>query len=100
MHKLSIFSSFINLVKLQNKRAPGNNPCIKRIPITSKIQPPRGKMPETRKLSLDRVHGPKEKIPDPRGKKSFPTTLSRTEDFPELYNKKRSDKMVKRIYQS
>lgn len=26
-----------------------------------------------------------DKIPDPRGKKSFPTMLSRTEDFPELY---------------
>lgn len=25
-------------------------------------------------------------LPDPRGKKSFPTTLSSTEDFPELYN--------------
>lgn len=25
------------------------------------------------------------KLPDPRGKKSFPTTLSKTEDLPELY---------------
>ena len=24
-------------------------------------------------------------LPDPRGKKSFPTMLSSTEDFPELY---------------
>jgi len=26
-----------------------------------------------------------QKIPDPRGKKSLPTTLSNTEDFPELW---------------
>ena len=35
-------------------------------------------------------------LPDPRGKKSFPTTLSSTDDFPELYNtlKRWDDKCI------
>lgn len=36
VHKLSIFSSFINPMKLQDKRTPSNNPCIIRVNIESR----------------------------------------------------------------
>lgn len=45
-----------------------------------------GKQLLTNKLVRDRKEW-HESIPDPLGKKSFPTTLSKTEDLPELYTK-------------
>lgn len=112
MEKLRIFSaSFINLMKLQDKWTPSNNSCnnfpfkntkeqysmltsaymrtntartskkLKSLHWTTKQISPTNRQPFTQitKIAQDSIN-----LPEPRGKKSFPTMLSKTEDFPEL----------------
>lgn len=77
VHKLCIFSSFIDPMELQDKRTPSNNPCIQSYRVFQ------GKF-HLSNVTMKIIE--QHKLPAPRGKKSFPTTLSNTEDFPELYN--------------
>ena len=42
--------------------------------------------PSNEKDSHQKGDNDSRNLPAPRGKKSFPTTLSNTEDLPELYN--------------
>jgi hypothetical protein len=86
MKELSVFStSFINLMKLQHKWPPCNDTYRHKqshhflIPIAEKTL--NNSAMKTRDTIISQ-------LPEPRGKKSFPTTLSSTDDFPELYKKK------------
>lgn len=84
VQKFSIFSaSLVNLVKLQNKGSPSNNPC-KMFHMQHINFPTHANATQ---LIYHSFIGQLSLLPEPRGKKSLPTTLSNTEDFPELWNK-------------
>lgn len=83
MTKFCIFSTFINSLKLQDKWTPSNNTCVIQEINTlfqTTVEQKGRWFPDYEYNKISRV----ENIPDPRGKKSFPTILSSTEDFPEL----------------
>lgn len=77
-------------MKLQHQWTPSHNPC--------NSFTPRGKH-ELNYALYNGKNKKKEIKPDPLGKKSRPTMLSKTEDFPELCsNFKRNKKKVSFFY--
>lgn len=92
MKELCILGSRVGLVKLQDQRPPCHD-TYHTFPIKHMIRCQWGE--------IDTERGRRKRsrfsigLPDPRGKKSLPTTLSSTDDFPELWDPKRGSKLGK-----
>lgn len=88
MHKLCIFSPLINLMKLQDKGSSSDNSCESSSTII--IDSLKNKKQKTKQLNnkgfneMFQIYFDPSRLPEPLGRKSFPTMLSSTEDFPEL----------------